>query len=181
MRKRIMLPILIISIVIQLLVPVGMIAYGNNAEVDLQKYGKEYKFRIKVYSIYNGEISYSLSDVAELYQDGKYGIIGEDEDGYAVISEIKTTNPEVPNYIRINRETRIKLNDYSFVPVQRYISVQEQSAYLIVKIHKGNFELVGLYIDGIPVEEWVEKDVAKDQNLFQSEDDILWDNSTEEL
>mgnify|MGYP003308513830 CR=1 FL=1 len=43
MLKKLMLPILIVSIVVQLLVPVGMIAYGNKAEDDLQKYGKEFK------------------------------------------------------------------------------------------------------------------------------------------
>ncbi len=155
MRKKIMLPILIISIVIQLLVPVGMIAYGNNAEDDLQKYGKEYKFRIRVYSIYEGKVDYSISYMAELYQEGKFGVIGEDEDGYAVITEIKTTRPEDTNYIRINRETRIKLDEFSVVTGRSYIGVQEQSAYLLVKIYKGNFEIVDLYIDGISAQEWV--------------------------
>ena len=155
MRKGIMLPILIISIVIQLLVPVGMIVHGNNAEDDLQKYGKEYKFRIGVYSIYDGNVDYSLRDMAELYQEGKYSVIGEDEDGYAMIIETKTTRPEEPNYIRVNRETREKLDEFSVMTGRSYINVQEQSAYLLVKIYKGNFEIVDLYIDGITVEEWV--------------------------
>jgi hypothetical protein len=155
MRKRIVLPILIISIIIQLLVPVGMIAYGNNADDDLQKYGKEYKFRIAVYSIYSGDVDYSLQGLAELYQEGKYGVISEDEEGYAVITEIKSTRPEEPNYIRVNRETRTRLDEFSVVTGRGYIGVQEQSAYLLVRIYKGNLEIVEMYIDDITAQEWV--------------------------
>ena len=53
---------------------------------------------------------------------------------------------------------------------QSYISVQEQSAYLLVKVYKGNFEIVDLYIDGIPAQEWVEKYEPEteswEENLF---------------
>ena len=35
MLKKLMLPILIVFIIAQLLVPVGMISYGNKAEDDL--------------------------------------------------------------------------------------------------------------------------------------------------
>lgn len=170
MRKKIMLPILIISIVIQLLVPVGMIVHGNNAEDDLQKYGKEYKFKVRIYSIYKGSIDYSLYDMGGWYQESKFGVIGEDADGYAIITETKTTRPEETNYIRISRETRIKLDEFSVVTGQSYISVQEQSAYLLVKVYKGNFEIVDLYIDGIPAQEWVEKYEPEteswEENLF---------------
>ena len=52
MLKKLMLPILVVSIVVQLLVPVGMIAYGNKAEDDLQKYGKEFKIPVYIQNIY---------------------------------------------------------------------------------------------------------------------------------
>ncbi|MBR5247252.1 MAG: hypothetical protein IKV25_07780 [Clostridia bacterium] len=170
MLKKLMLPILIVTILIQLLVPVWMIAYGNKAEEDLLKYGKEYKFRVRIYSIYKGSVDYSLYDMAILYQEVKYGVIGEDSEGYAIITETRATRPEDTNYIRMSKETRINLTEFSVMTGQNYISVQEQSAYLLVKIYKGNFEIVDLYIDGIPAQEWVTQNEPetekREENLF---------------
>ena len=56
MLKKLMLPILIISIVIQLLVPVGMIVYGNKAEEDFLKHGKEFRIPVYIQSIYDGSV-----------------------------------------------------------------------------------------------------------------------------
>lgn len=175
MRKKIMLSILIISIVIQLAVPVGMIAYGNKAEDDLQKYGKDYRFKIYVQNIYGGEVEYHLYDNAFLYQEGKYGVVEEDSDGYAFISETKKVKPKDTNYIRINRENRIKMDKFSVECEKNFRRVKEESSYIVVRVYNGDFEIVELFIDGIPADEWVKKaTVEKDEYSVQVNDNIQW-------
>lgn len=156
MLKKFMLPILIISIVVQLLVPVGMIAYGNKAEEDLQKYGKEFKFQASVYSIEKGNISYSLLESAVFYQEGRYGVIEEDSSGYAYFVETTAGKPNGTDYIRLNRENREKIKAFSVESEYAYRNIIEESAYLVAKVYNGDFEIVGLYMDGIPAQEWVD-------------------------
>ncbi len=160
MFKKFMLPILIFSIVVQLLVPVGMIAYGNKAEDDLQKYGKEFKFKVNVVFIARGDISYSLIDeLAVFYQDGKYGVIEEDAEGYAYFVEATARKPDGTDYIRLNAENREKIRTFSVESEDVYRhtieEIIEESAYLVVKVYNGDFEVVNLYMDGIPAEEWI--------------------------
>ena len=34
--------------------------------------------------------------------------------------------------------------------------VREESAYLLIRAYNGNFEIIDLYMDGVPAEEWFE-------------------------
>ena len=155
MFKKLMLPILIISILVQFLVPVGMIAYGNKAEEDLQKYGKEFKFQANIHYIQNGEVNFSLIDMGVLYQDGMYGIVQENaNDSFALIVETIAGKPKGHDYIRINEENRMKMDTFFVESEYAYRNIIEESAYLVVKVYNGDVEVVEMYIDGIPAEEW---------------------------
>jgi predicted HTH domain antitoxin len=91
MFKKFMLPILIFSIVVQLLVPVGMIAYGNKAEDDLQKYGKEFNFKVNVVFIARGDISYSLIDELATLSVNEINNLNDDE----IKARLKPENKEL--------------------------------------------------------------------------------------
>lgn len=154
MLKKVMLPILILSIVIQLLVPVGMIAYGNKAEDDLQKYGKEFKFPAQVYSVENGNVNFSIKESSVFYGNDRYGIIKETS-GYAYFDETTTTKPKGTDYIRLNEENRKEIDTFSVECRYSYRSITEKSAYLVVKVYNGDIEVMDLYMDDIPAQEWV--------------------------
>lgn len=156
MLKKLMLPILIISIVVQLLVPVGMIAYGNKAEDDLQKYGKEFKFPANVYSVENGNVNFSIVDSVVFYGNDGYGVIQEDSNGYAYFVETTAGKPKGTDYIRLNDKNREEIDTFSVESEYAYRNIVEESAYLVVKVYNGDLEVVELYLDGIPAQEWVD-------------------------
>ena len=163
MLKKLMLPILIVFIIAQLLVPVGMISYGNKAEDDLQKYGKEFKIPVYIQSIYNGSVDVRFY-YYDLYRLGHYAIIKEDEDGYADWSEIQATKPKTSDYIYITMENKEKLADFSIDSDITAWRVGEDSAYLVIKVYNGEFEIVELYMDDVPAEEWFKNTtIEKDQ------------------
>ena len=161
MLKKLMLPILIISIVVQLLVPVGMIVYGNKAEDDLQKYGKEFKIPVYIQSIYNGSVDVRFY-VYDLYRIGHYAVLEEDENGYANLGQVQDTKPKTSNYIYITSENKLKLGEDFLIDADITAwRIREESAYLVIKVYNGNFEIVELYMDGIPAEEWFKNATAE--------------------
>lgn len=156
MLKKFMLPILIISIAVQLLVPVGMIAYGNKAENDLQKYGKEFKLPANVYSVENGNVNFSIVESVVFYGTGGYGVIKESSDGYAYFVDETAGKPRGTDFIRLNEENRKKIDTFFVECEYAYRNIIEESAYLVVKVYNGDVEVVDLYMDGIPAQEWVD-------------------------
>ena len=178
MLKKFMLPILIISIVIQILVPVGMIVYGNRVEDDLQLYGKDFKVKVYIQHIYDGLIDYKFYDYYNWYNLGYYATIEED-DGYAnLFAKVNESKPETDNYIRVTLENKGKLADFPIDSDYTLWAVDEESAYLVIKVYKGNFEVVDLYIEGIPAEEWVKvKKAEEEQYINIDEDETLFENT----
>lgn len=156
MLKKLMLPILVVSIIVQLLVPVVMIVYGNKAEDDLQKYGKEFKFQASVSYVEEGNIRYSLFESVAFYGGDGYGVIGEDSNGYAYFVETTAGKPNGTDYIRLNRENKEKIRTFSVESEYVYRNITEESAYLVVKVYNGELEVVDLYMDGIPAQEWID-------------------------
>lgn len=156
MLKKLILPILIVAIVVQLLVPVWMIAYGNKAENDLQKYGKEFKIPVYIQSVNNGYVDVKFYEY-NLFQIGHYAVLEEDEDGYANLMKTQPAKPKTSNYIYVTSENKLKLGEDFLIDddVTAY-RVHEESAYLVIKVYNGNFEIVELYMDGVPAEEWFE-------------------------
>lgn len=156
MLKKLMLPIMIITIVVQLLVPVGMIAYGNKAEEGLQQYGKEFRFPVKVYSVENGNVNFSITESAVFYGNDRYGVIEEASDGYAYFYETTAIKPKGTDYIRLNEENRKEMDTFFVECEYAYRNIVEESAYLVVRVYNGDVEIAGLYMDGIPAQEWVD-------------------------
>lgn len=160
MLKKLMLPIMIVSILVQLFVPVGMIAFGNNVEDNLQEYGKEFRIKVYVQSVNDGLVEYRFYDY-NLYRIGHYAVMVEDEEGYANLSTIQDAKPKNSDYIRITMENKAKFTDFPTSTNVSAFRVNEESAYIVIKVYNGNVEVVGLYMDGIIAEEWLENAVAE--------------------
>ena len=169
MLKKLMLPILIISIAIQLLVPVGMIVYGNKAEEDFLKHGKEFRIPVYIQSFYDGSVDVRFYDY-NLYRIGTYAVMEEDEEGFANLSTIVEAKPKTPDYISVTWENKEKLAGFTIDSDFSSSRVNEESAYLVIKVYNGDFEVVGLYMDGIPAEEWVQ---TAEPTTYTWEDDLF--------
>ncbi len=165
MFKKFMLPILIVSIVVQLLVPVGMIGYGNKAEEDLQKYGKEFKIPVYIQNIYNGSVEVKFYDYFYLYNTGDYIVLEENENGYTNLEKVQSKKPKTHDYIYVTSENQIKLGAEFLIDADITAwRVGEDSAYLVIKVYNGEFETVELYMDDVPAEEWFKTAiVSKDE------------------
>lgn len=177
MRRKITLTVLIVAIVVQLLLPVGMIVHSQKAESDLEKYGVEYKFKINAGSLIDGTLYFNLED-RPLYwgrwSDNKYGIILVDSEGYAYFEDFIDSRPPIHNYVRFTEETRKKLNRFEIETDVTNTWIQEESAYAIVKVFNGDIQVVEIFIDDITINEWVEippitEEYIEDENLFGEE------------
>ena len=168
MRKNLATIILVLSIILQLSVPVGMIAYSKNIEGALPEHGKEFKVKVDVRNIYEGSIDYDVDGYYNWYDLGYYVTVKEDNDGYAdLFSDVGKSKPETDDYIRVTMDNKAKLADFNIDYDMIAWRVNEKSAYIIIKVYKGEFEVLNLYMDGIPAEEWF-KNATVEQDEYGS-------------
>ncbi len=158
MFKKIMLPIMIISIIIQLLVPVGMICFGKNIDANLQNNGTEYKFEIRRIDIVGGTCSFSLIDGYFNYYhfNNYYGIVEEySSTGFAYLYDYVKTKPDTSNYIRFTENNYDKMTHFETGIDATFLSI-EKEAYAIIKVYNGEIVVTDVYIDNMPVAQWIE-------------------------
>lgn len=160
MAKKWLMPALLAVILIQLLVPVYMIA----GKFDTLRNGEEFLFKVSPvdpYDAFRGRYV-SLNARQEVSGYGKYGLIAVGEDGFAYVSEITEDKPASGVYVKSN-------GDYWFsLPIDRYYMDEksapraevitrqresEREAYVAVRIKNGNLVVSGLFVDGLPIEE----------------------------
>lgn len=155
MRKNLTIIVLVLSIILQLSVPVGMIAYSKNIEGALPQYGKEFKVKVDVIDIYDGSIGYRAEGYYNWYDIGYYATVKADDDGYAnLFSNVDKSKPETDDYIRVTMDNKAKLADFKIDSDITAWRIEEETAYIVINVYKGEFEVLGLYLDGIPAEEW---------------------------
>ncbi len=172
MRRKITLAVLVVAIIIQLLVPVGMIAYCKKAESDLEKYGTEYKFRIDVDYIYGNTVHFSLEDSWYRWTsaDNDYGLIAIDGEGYAYFEDYVDTRPPISSYVRFTDDNKIRLRSFEAnIDIDMH-RIEDENSYVIIKVFNGDVKVLGVYIDGMSAEEWVEIPPATEENI---EDEYL--------
>ena len=155
MRKNLTIIILVLAIILQLSVPLGMIVYSKNTEGALSENGKEFKISVYVQRVYEGSVDYNFYGY-DLYEIGRYAVLEEDETGFVNLTTIEKSKPETPYYIRVTMDNKAKFVDFPTGSDITAWRVHEDSAYLVIKAYKGEVEVVGLYMDGIPAEEWLE-------------------------
>lgn len=170
MRKKLTTIILVLAIILQLSVPAIMIAYSKNVEGTLpeygfegalSEYGKEFKIKVYVQSAYDGVVDYRFYSY-DLYDIGRFAVLEEDSEGYANLATIQKSKPKTPYYIRITMDNKAKFADFKIDSDITAWRVNEESAYLVIKAYKGEVEVVGLYMDDIPAQDWFDTAIAEE-------------------
>lgn len=161
MRKKLTTIILVLAIILQLSVPVIMIAYSKNIEGALPQYGKEFKIKVYVQNVYNGTVDYRFYSY-DMYDIGRYIVLEEDYEGFANLGTVQKSKPKTTDYIRITMDNKAKFADFKIDSDITAWRVNEESAYLVIRAYKGEFEVVNLYMDGIPAEEWFETAIKEE-------------------
>ncbi len=162
--KKMILPLLIVTILVQILIPAYMI-WGK---YDVLKNGEEVKIKVAPFDPYDSFRGRYVSlwydyELSYDQRKGKYGILEVGEDGFAVVTKVVKEKPVDRLYLTSKRE------DYFNMPLDRYymeetlapkaqdmISV-EKEAYVTVKIKDGKSVISGLYVEGMPIEEILTK------------------------
>lgn len=172
MRNKKGIIILIAVMFIQLLIPVGMIAYRNNEKDTALETGEKYLFRIEYLYYMDGCITFDIKNAYKI--DTRYAAVEKGEDGYAVITASKS-RPKGENYIRssvdtdfsfpeyiINTETYENLDFVQFtngtvsVNYETYLNSYE-NIYLEAYVYKGEVSVNEIYIDGEKIEDVLEE------------------------
>lgn len=180
MIKKIALPMIIISMVIQLLVPVGMIAYSQKTEEQILENGVQYEMDISVKSICDNKVTFSPDYyITRSLKKGWDVVLEEDENGRMVKglgSPYKSYKGDEP-YIKATRRNIKALSEYEIEYDGETIYTLE-SAYIKFVLYNGNVVITELYIDGKPAEVFVEE---YDTSVFDDEinfDEIVWEEET---
>ena len=161
MRKKLTTIILILAIIIQLSVPVIMIAYSKNIEGALPQQGKEFKVRVYVQHIVDGSVDYKFYSY-DMYDIGSYVVLEEDFEGYVNFGTVQKSKPKTTDYIRITMDNKAKFADFKIDSDITAWRVNEESAYLVIKAYKGEVEVVGLYMDDMPAQDWFDTAIAEE-------------------
>lgn len=166
--KKILMPLLILTILIQLFVP----SYIVFEKYDTLKNGREYKFEIELYDPYDAfrgrYVSLTVKRNSFAYNhEGIYGHIGLDNDGFAYIDSVSKTKPSSGDYVKSISSTHFRM------PIDRYYTDEELAPemesvlfgvnsnklrpYVILRVKDGKAVIKGLYIDGIRIEDYMDK------------------------
>ncbi len=172
---------LIIVIVVQIVAFIGMAGYSIKAYDDVMN-AIEYKMAIIPNMFYDNKIEFITKTNPNYRTVGVYGgyiTINFEENGMAYFDEYVEDKPEGNFYVRANIKNNEKFREYevdSEVEISSF-SMREaeyEEAYIIFKANKGEAVVTGVYIDGIPFEEWVKNPVFKP--MEETEDDLLFDD-----
>lgn len=180
MRKKLFY-VLIAVFVLQLIVPACMIVYSLSSQRSIETYGKEYNVKIIPYDVASdGEIlfnprycSISFSSYADTRSGVSYIQLGEFADGTAYAESISHDKPDSPYYIRgeknsyswsfpiisypADKDTADKMKTYI---EKHHLGWLSEPAYgqdiitLRIYVYKGKMITEGIYINGIPMEEF---------------------------
>ena len=186
MIKKITLPILIIAIILQFIVPVSMIFYSRSIETQVQDFGTEFVMDININSIMNGKVIFS-PDESDLWcplYDNEYVSIATNENGKAYCTGISKQKPDGDDYLNPSRRNTNRLDNYEVDYGGKILSssqynLYEIDAYITAKVYKGNISVTGLYIEGLPVEKWIaefeDDSIIDNGNEMDFDDEIVWE------
>ena len=158
---------LIVLIVIQLCTPAYMVANKNH----ILKNGTEVKFEVRPFDPYDPFRGRYVSIRPEIFsnnapRNNPYGIIQIDENGYAKIVSTQQEKPTGEIYVKS------KNKNYFSLPIDRYYMDEKlapkaervtqnrsetDKIYVTARILNGSLVVSGLYVNDIPIEEYVTK------------------------
>lgn len=179
--KKYLLPVLILTILVQLFVP----AYFVFEKYDTLKTGGEYKFEVSLYDPYDAfrgryvsiqtatQLNlYEKYNSSALFQGSKYGLISVGDDGFAFINSVTDAKPKTGDYVKSSK------SNYFIMPVERYYTDEdiapqleqfllynrkEVKPYIILRVKDGNAVIQGLYVDGMRIEDYLLDNQGQDK------------------
>ncbi|MGE4283601.1 MAG: GDYXXLXY domain-containing protein [Clostridia bacterium] len=184
MKKRILIFTFLLIAIIQISVPVYMIAKHETA----LRNGRQFKFRtapVDPYDAFRGRYvsiriendSISVPEDTEFFRNQKvYVFIEEDSEGFAEMTGISSQPPKTGDYLAtkvgyIDAQQNDDRKVYVRIPFDRYYMEEEAApaaekaysdnpgdAYLTVRILSGFAVAEQLYISGQPIEEYLKKE-----------------------
>ena len=157
--KKHLVAVLAVLLIIQLAVPVYMIA----GKYDVLINGEEHKFRVRPidpYDAFRGRYV-AVGIQTDLRGNEKYGIIGVMPDGFSDLVSLTDSKPVTGAYVKSIAR------DWFRMPIDRYYMDEklapkaeslvsrgsEKEAYVTARIKNGSLVISGLYVDGVPIEE----------------------------
>jgi uncharacterized membrane-anchored protein len=155
MKKRLMIATILYALLL-LAVPLYSILQHN----DLLSTGEPYKILVEPYDPYDPfrgryvEISPEDPDLSwrprniRLMKDGQGFVTGS----------AKTADTHAPGYVRELRIERYYLNEKIAPLVDDYMWRQfndDDQVYVVIRVKNGSYAIEGMFINGIPVEEYV--------------------------
>ncbi len=171
------LKVLISVILVQILAFIAMAGYSVKAYDDIMN-STEYKMAIRPEYLYDDKISFTTRTNPHYRTVGVYNgyvTIAFDENGYAFFNEYVEEKPDDDLYVKTNTKNNKRFNEYKIEIADEYrdlsfsmYDIEYEEAYIIFKINKGEAIVTAVYIDDIPIEEWIKNPVFE-----QISDDVL--------
>lgn len=184
--KFILIGIFVIAAAAQIIVPLSVIVKWE----DVLKNGTQYKIRtapVDPYDAFRGRYvalgfdqnNVKVDDEKTYYQkENVFIILENDKDGYARPVSAQIKRPAGNNYLNAkisyvsdktlyfdNSLDRYYMNEHDApkaeMAYRKNSSRENRNAYVAVRVLNGASVIEKLYIDGIPVEEYIKKDAAK--------------------
>lgn len=150
--------IIIVILIIQILTPVYLIVNKHYQLRDAETY-KITVIGNDPYDLLRGKYITTRVDIN--YSDeydwvNAYKYISIDEDGYMVVDDSSDSLLENKNYFTNLEIDRYYVNENLASKAEQYmIDNPDEEYYLTVKIKEGEYQVTGLYVNDIPIEEAV--------------------------
>lgn len=147
--------------VFQILIIAGLVVYSALFSSVLDRFGKEYKIAAGQH-IYVSDGVCHFDVETMFFAERKFYIVPSSKDGFYELSGDYYGSENAVNYIYSKnrddffpktREYKLKNSE----SLDSYYSFDEKDAYVTVKVFMGKAEVTGVYCDGVPIEEYVEK------------------------
>lgn len=123
--------------------------------------GESYKFVVAPYDPYDpfrGRYVALRPELNISSANGRYVLLEKDAEGYAVIAGWQEHKPDRGQFAKDLQLERYYMNE-KMAPeaerIQRNPDSPEDRFYLLVKVKNGDYVIQGLYINDIPIEEYI--------------------------
>ena len=177
--------ILSIILAVQFIIPLGIWGYETYKIKELEEKGQEIKFLINYVDYDEHQIEFQAVEIWDNmsgFGGENYLVFEDGGDGFYTCDESET-KPDTDLYVSRDRmyswyqedwffkyESEVTKSQYEYDYYQLYNRANESTnitkglsqgpetqAYAILKVYKNRFEVVNVYIDGMPVDEVIEK------------------------
>ena len=177
--------ILSIILAVQFIIPLSVWGYETYKNKELEQKGQEIKLLVDYVNYDEGRIEFQVLELeGDLHLDysDEFGVFSVGEDGFATV-ETTSELPETDLYVSVNSLARVYRQDWCFKYKSAVTSAQDEydyyqlynsdieqaninhgfcegtetEAYAVFKVYKNRFKVVNVYIDGMLVDEVIEK------------------------